>query len=110
MSDYSERPACFCSGLRIIRDHVSSTVNTLFLAYIGASLQLMLLFVLSAQSPLFVANREFVATEIVRALVGQHRPCGLHAPSDMARRLLPFVTGRQAPRSIGADKRARGSA
>jgi uncharacterized membrane protein len=64
------RGGLFRAGLRIGRDHVSSTVNTLFLAYVGASLPLMLLFVLSDQSPLFVANREFVATEIVRALVG----------------------------------------
>jgi uncharacterized membrane protein len=64
------RRELFGSGLRIGRDHVSSTVNTLFLAYVGASLPLLLLFVLTDQSPLFVANREIVATEIVRALVG----------------------------------------
>jgi hypothetical protein len=45
-------------------------VNTLFLAYVGASLPLLLLFILTDQSPWFVAKREFVATEIVRALVG----------------------------------------
>jgi uncharacterized membrane protein len=64
------RAGLFRAGLRIGRDHVSSTVNTLFLAYVGASLPLLLLFVLSDQSPLFVANRELVATEIVRSLVG----------------------------------------
>jgi uncharacterized membrane protein len=64
------RTSLFRAGLRIGRDHVSSTVNTLFLAYVGASLPLLLLFVLTDQSPLFVANREIVATEIVRALVG----------------------------------------
>ena len=58
------------SGLRIGRDHVSSTVNTLFLAYAGASLPLLLLFILAEQPWPFVANREIVATEIVRALVG----------------------------------------
>jgi uncharacterized membrane protein len=66
----STRTSLFRAGLRIGRDHVSSTVNTLFLAYVGASLPLLLLFVLTDQSPLFVANREIVATEIVRALVG----------------------------------------
>jgi uncharacterized membrane protein len=64
------RSGLFRAGLRIGRDHVSSTVNTLFLAYAGASLPLLLLFVLSDQSPFFVANREIVATEIVRTLVG----------------------------------------
>jgi uncharacterized membrane protein len=65
-----DRRALFRSGLRIGRDHVSSTVNTLFLAYVGASLPLLLLFILTDQSAWFVAKREFVATEIVRALVG----------------------------------------
>jgi uncharacterized membrane protein len=58
------------SGLRIGQDHVASTVNTLALAYAGASMPLLVLFVLSEQSPGTVANGELVATEIVRALVG----------------------------------------
>jgi uncharacterized membrane protein len=58
------------SGLRIGRDHVASTVNTLVLAYAGASMPLLILFVLSRQSFGVVANGEIVATEIVRTLVG----------------------------------------
>ncbi|HUP72176.1 MAG TPA: YibE/F family protein [Acidimicrobiales bacterium] len=58
------------SALRIGRDHVGATVNTLLLAYAGASLPLMLLFVLSDQSLGTVANSEVVAVEIVRTLVG----------------------------------------
>ena len=65
-----DRGALFRASMRIGRDHVSSTVNTLFLAYVGASLPLLLLFILTDQSLWFVAKREFVATEIVRALVG----------------------------------------
>jgi uncharacterized membrane protein len=57
-------------ALRIGRDHISSAVNTLFLAYAGAALPLLLLFTESAQSLSSVATREVVATEIVRALVG----------------------------------------
>jgi len=57
-------------ALRIGRDHISSTVNTLFLAYAGASLPLLLLFSESGQSVTSVATREIVAVEIVRALVG----------------------------------------
>jgi uncharacterized membrane protein len=66
----TSRTGLFRTGLRIGRDHVSSTVNTLFLAYVGASLPLLLLFVLTDQSALFVANRELVATEIARTLIG----------------------------------------
>jgi len=60
----------YAAGLRIGRDHVASTVNTLVLAYVGASLPLMLLFVLGGQSLGSVANTELVSTEIVRTLVG----------------------------------------
>jgi uncharacterized membrane protein len=60
----------FRSGLRIGRDHIASTVNTLLLAYAGASLPLLLFFVTSQQSLASVANQEIVATEIVRTLVG----------------------------------------
>ena len=58
------------AGMRIGRDHVASTVNTLVLAYVGASMPLMLLFVLSRQALPDVANSEVVAIEIVRTLVG----------------------------------------
>jgi uncharacterized membrane protein len=58
------------SGLRIGRDHVASTVNTLVLAYAGASMPVLVLFVLSDQPATTVANGEIVATEIVRTLVG----------------------------------------
>ena len=64
------RRELYQSALRIGRDHVGSTVNTLLLAYAGASLPLMLLFVLSDQSLGTVANSEIVAVEIVRTLVG----------------------------------------
>ena len=57
-------------ALRIGRDHISSTVNTLFLVYAGASLPLLLLFSEAQQGLGSVATREIVAVEIVRALVG----------------------------------------
>jgi uncharacterized membrane protein len=64
------RPALLRSGMRIGRDHVASTVNTLVLAYAGASMPLLILFVLSEQSFGTVSNNEVLATEIVRTLVG----------------------------------------
>lgn len=57
-------------ALRIGRDHISSTVNTLFLAYAGTSLPLLLLFVEAQQGVGDVVTREIVATEVVRTLVG----------------------------------------
>jgi uncharacterized membrane protein len=57
-------------ALRIGRDHIASTVNTLILAYVGASLPLLLYFTQSDQSAGRVATREVVASEIIRTLSG----------------------------------------
>jgi uncharacterized membrane protein len=62
--------ALFRGAMAIGRDHISSTVNTLFLAYVGAALPLMLLFSGIGASVTDVATREVVTVEIVRALVG----------------------------------------
>jgi uncharacterized membrane protein len=64
------RQSIFRSAMRIGRDHVASTVKTLALAYAGAALPLLILFVQSRQSLGTVANSETVATEILSALVG----------------------------------------
>jgi uncharacterized membrane protein len=64
------RRSLAAAGLRIGRDHVASTVNTLALAYAGASMPVLLLLILSRQSLATVASGEVIATEIVRTLVG----------------------------------------
>ena len=58
------------SGIRVGRDHIASTVNTLLLAYAGASMPLILLFAASDQPLGMVANSELIAVEIVRTLGG----------------------------------------
>ena len=60
-------------AMKVGVDHVSSIVNTLVLAYAGASLPLLLLF--SIKTPLAptatqIINNEVIATEIVRTIVG----------------------------------------
>lgn len=58
-------------GINIGQDHIASLVNTLVLAYAGASLPLLLLFAISGGEPISVLlNREMIANEIVRTLVG----------------------------------------
>lgn len=64
------RSRLFRSGMRVGRDHVASTVNTLLLAYVGASMPLLLFFVLAGQSLGTSLNTEIVAVEVVRTLVG----------------------------------------
>jgi uncharacterized membrane protein len=57
-------------ALAVGRDHVAATVNTLFLAYVGASLPLLVLFVTSGDGFGTVATAEAVAVEVVRTLCG----------------------------------------
>ena len=58
------------SGITVGREHIAATVNTLLLAYAGASMPLLLLFSISDQSLAMVANSEVIAVEIVRTLCG----------------------------------------
>ena len=60
----------FQSAMRIGQDHVAATVNTLVLAYAGASLPMLLMFTLGRGDYGTLVNFEFVAEEIVRTLVG----------------------------------------
>lgn len=64
------RRTVFGSAMTVGRDHVAATVNTLALAYAGAALPLLLLFVLAGTGFGSVVTGELVATEVVRALVG----------------------------------------
>jgi uncharacterized membrane protein len=58
-------------GIAIGREHIASLVNTLALAYAGASLPLFILFSFGTTQPLMVIlNGEPVAEELVRTLVG----------------------------------------
>ncbi|MGH3700172.1 MAG: YibE/F family protein [Pseudonocardiaceae bacterium] len=62
--------ALYTAALRIGRDHVSSAVNTLTLAYAGAALPVLLTFSLSGQSFGTLITAQNVAQEVVRTLVG----------------------------------------
>ncbi|MDQ4025529.1 MAG: YibE/F family protein [Actinomycetota bacterium] len=83
------------SGIRIGRDHIASTVNTLVLAYAGASLPLLILFSVSNRPLTQVVNTETVAEEVVRTLVGS---IGLVASVPITTALAAWVvtSGRRA--------------
>jgi len=66
----ADRRGVIGRAMHVGRAHIAATVNTLVLAYLGASLPLLLLFALSGQAPLIVLNGEVVAVEVIRALVG----------------------------------------
>ncbi len=58
-------------AIRIGREHIGALVNTLAIAYVGASLPLLLLFSQSSTESIWVTmNREIFSTEIVRTMIG----------------------------------------
>lgn len=67
------KPEVWRKAMRVGVSHISSMTNTLFLAYAGASLPLLILFT-SGQSGFaswdIAINNEILATEIVRTLAG----------------------------------------
>lgn len=64
------RREVYKKAMRIGQEHLAAVVNTLALAYAGASLPLLLFFSLGDTSPLMLINREVFAAEIVRTIVG----------------------------------------
>ncbi len=66
----TSRKKIFKHALRMGREHIGALVNTLAIAYVGASLPLLLLF--SSMNTPFgqIINREIFATEIIRTLIG----------------------------------------
>jgi uncharacterized membrane protein len=64
------RQALFTHGMTIGRDHLAAMVNTLLLAYVGAALPFLLLFAVFSEPLTMTLNREIIAEEIVRTLVG----------------------------------------
>jgi uncharacterized membrane protein len=57
-------------AMNVGRSHIAATVNTLVLAYVAASIPLLLLFAVSPQPLGALTSTEAIAIEIVRALVG----------------------------------------
>ncbi|HEX2088552.1 MAG TPA: YibE/F family protein [Actinomycetota bacterium] len=92
------------AGMRIGRDHVASTVNTLALAYAGASMPVLLLFVMSNQSLGTVVNGEVIATEIIRTLVGS---IGLIASVPITTLLATRFLARGDQRAVQAGEGRR---
>lgn len=66
----ASRGALLMRAMNIGRSHVAATVNTLVLAYVGASLPLLVLFGVGGLSPLPTLSTEIVAVEVMRAMAG----------------------------------------
>ncbi len=92
------------AAVRIGRDHIASTVNTLVLAYAGASLPLLLLFTLSERSLSSVVRSEIIAVEVVRTLVGS---IGLVASVPITTALTAWVVAARDDRGANGDRTRR---
>ncbi|MER7165349.1 YibE/F family protein [Micromonospora sp. NPDC000207] len=89
------------AGTRVGRAHIASVVNTIVLAYAGASLPLMLLLVADSRPTGQVLTSEFLAQEIVRSVVAT---LGLVAAVPLTTALAAVVTaaGRRTPEKKAA--------
>lgn len=91
------------AAMRIGQDHVAATVNTLVLAYAGASLPMLLMFSLGQGDYGYLINFSFIAEEIVRTLVGS---LGLIAAVPITTATAIFIASRAE--SLGAWEQVLG--
>jgi uncharacterized membrane protein len=84
----------YSEATRVGRDHVASAVNTLVLAYAGASLPLLLYFAQGDQPVGRLLTGELVAVEVVRMLVGS---IGLVLSVPVTTRLAAVILTRTPP-------------
>ena len=81
-------------AMNVGRSHIAATVNTLVLAYVGASLPLIVLFAAGRQDPLLIVSGEVVAVEVVRALAGS---IGIVAAVPATTAIAVTLVGRRVP-------------
>jgi uncharacterized membrane protein len=92
----------FRGALAVGRDHITATVNTLVLAYVGASLPVLLIFSLAGTSFGDAVNSEAVAEQVVATLVGS---IGLIAAVPITTALAAVLATR-VDRELLADAHA----
>jgi len=91
----------FGLALDVGRDHVSATVNTLVLAYVGAALPILLLFSAADIGVSDALNLEVVAKEVVATLVGS---IGLISAVPITTALAALLALSVAPERLGAEE------
>ncbi|MEV1175456.1 YibE/F family protein [Nonomuraea sp. NPDC049784] len=86
---------------RIGRAHIASVINTIILAYAGASLPLLLLFSIGQQPLGEVLTTPVIAQEIVRSIVGT---VGLIAAVPITTALAALTASRHHPENHPAEE------
>ena len=90
----------FGRALNVGRDHIAATVNTLVLAYAGASLPILLVFSVGNASFGTAINGEAVAQNVVAMLVGS---IGLVAAVPVTTALAAVLAARLPPSDLRAE-------
>lgn len=90
----------FGRALNVGRDHIAATVNTLVLAYAGASLPILLVFSVGNASFGTAINGEVVAQNVVAMLVGS---IGLVAAVPVTTALAAVLAARLPPSELRAE-------
>jgi uncharacterized membrane protein len=93
------RRALAARGVTAGRSHMTASINALVLAFVGASLPLIVLFAAGRQNPLTTASTEAVAVEVVRAIVASIGivaavPLTAIVAATLIERRVPFVRRR----------------
>jgi uncharacterized membrane protein len=78
-------------GMNVGREHIASLVNTLVLVYAGAALPLLLFLAVDGMPLGAALNREILATEVVRTMVGS---IALVAAVPLTTALAAWTAGR----------------
>lgn len=90
------------AATRVGRAHIASVVNTIILAYAGASLPLLILITDSGQSVSRVLTNQLIAQELVRSIVGT---LGLISAVPITTALAALTAGRgHRTEAIGEDE------
>lgn len=97
----ASRRRLFTAAMRVGRSHVQATVNTLVLAYVGATLPLLLIFSVTDVGLVDAVTTEVVAQEVVRALVGS---IGIIAAVPLTTAIAALVVGRHRRASTSAPR------
>jgi uncharacterized membrane protein len=93
----------FGGAIAVGRDHLSATVNTLVLAYVGAALPVLLIFEQQGTSFGDALNAELVAAEVVAMLVGS---IGLILAVPLTTGLAAWLARLLPPDALPADVHA----
>ncbi len=88
----------YTKALKVGKDHMGAVINTLILAYTGASLPLVLLLYTVSTPVLELVNREVIATEIVRSIVGSF---GLLLAVPLTTLIAVFLMYNKSPQTGG---------